>query len=120
LFEIISTFLTGEEERVKKEAEEWNNKLDENRENMDKQNLQIKADTEKCQERYQKLQDLFNAEKKLQEDEDGRINNIMGAKEAEKTKQKKIDNAIMLIQKEFEIWLSIAGPSKRPGGMRRR
>jgi chromosome segregation ATPase len=120
VFEKISTFLTGEEERVKKEAEEWNNKLDENRENMDKQNLQIKADTEKCQERYQKLQDLFDAEKKLQEDEDDRINNIMGAKEAEKIKQKKIDDAIMLIQKEFETWLSIIGPSKKPKGMKKK
>jgi len=115
VYEKIQSFLTGEEDRIKKEAEDWQHKLDDKKEKMEKEIERIQNDTQKCRDRHKKILAEFEREKQLQEDEEERIRSIMFQKEEEKIKQKKIDDAMMLIQREFEIWLSIVGPSKKKG-----
>lgn len=115
----ISHFLTSEEERIKKQADEWADKLDKNRDEMEKKIEQIQQDTKKSKELCEKTLDEFTREKQEQDNEDNRIRRILDDKKYEKEKQAKIDNAIMLIQTRFEEWLSIVGPSKKKGkGMR--
>jgi len=88
---------------------------------MEKQIEQIQTDTRKCKERYEKIKAEFEKERQIQDNEEQRIKDIMQGKQEEKERQKKIDEAMMLIQKEFETWLSIVGPSKKGkrGGMKR-
>jgi len=118
--EKISSFLTSEEERIKKCAEEWQEKCDKNRDIMEKEIETIQQDTKKCKERFEKIQEEYLNEKYLQDNEDARIKKILDDKKAEKEKQKQIDSAMMLIQQRFEVWLSIVGPTKKKGGMKKK
>lgn len=118
--EKISQFLTSEEERIKKNAEEWQEKLDKNRDVMEKEIETIQLDTKKCKERFEKIQEEYLNEKYLQDNEDARIKKILDDKKAEKERQKQIDAAMMLIQQRFEVWLAIVGPSKKKGGMKKK
>jgi len=104
VFEKISNFLGGEEDRIKKDADSWMEKLEGNRDKMEKNIEQIQNDTRKSKERYEKIKGEFEREAHLQASEESRIKEIMLGKHDEKEKQRKIDDAMMLIQREFEIW----------------
>ena len=67
-----------------------------------------------------KIEEEYLNEKYLQDNEDARIKKILDDKKAEKEKQKQIDSAMMLIQQRFEVWLSIVGPTKKKGGMKKK
>ena len=120
VFEKISGFLGCEEDRIKKDADDWTSHLDNKRDQKEKGIDTIKEDTKKAKDRQKKLRDEYDKEVKLQDDEENRIKNILNDKKNKGEKEKKIDEAMMLIQKEFEIWLGIMGPSKKKrGGMKK-
>jgi len=118
--EKISMFLTSEDDRIKKQADEWSEKLDRQRDEMEKKIEQIQLDTKKAKDLFEKTHEDYLLEKQAQDGEDNRIRKILDDKKAEKEKQAKIDTAMMLIQQRFEEWLSIVGPSKKKGKGRKK
>merc|ERR1712146_827779 len=57
--EKIRHFLESEEERIKKNAEEWQEKLDKNRDIMEKEIETIQLETKRCKERFKKIEEEY-------------------------------------------------------------
>ena len=109
----LKEFILKKTETIKKKADERNKLYDSKKMEMEERKEKLLELKGKNLERLEKLRNDFEIEKKLQREKEAEEKRKIEEDKENQLKMLKLENAIKLIQMEYQAWIDVGGNKKK-------